>query len=115
ELGPRLAALVLEERGDEDLAREAWRLARVTGQTKALLAPLERYAKESPKDFRAHRLLAWMAEVEGNLELAAEHLGRAVAEEPQRVDLRRRRMELLLRRGDFESARKELDALEARS
>lgn len=101
-LAPVLVALVRAEPDEAWLADEATRLARAEGVLEAFQAPFLRWAAESPKDFRAHRLLAWIASAAGRLEEAVEHLAHALREEPQRGALRVQRAALLgrLRRYD---------------
>ena len=79
------------------LAPAAWK-QRLIGQVEPLEALLVRWAGESPKDFRTHRSLAWWTEGDQRLELAAEHYARALKEEPQRAELRQRRLTVSLSR-----------------
>jgi predicted Zn-dependent protease len=106
-----LRELVEASPGDRELATEATRLARFHGVLERFLKPLRKWAKDSPKDFRAHRLLAWIALAMGQQQKAVDHLQRALREEPQRQDLRLQRAELLRSLGRPQLALEEFQKL----
>lgn len=89
--------MLLADPGDRGLVQEATRLAHVHGCLAALLDRARAWAEASPRDFRAHRMRAWMLAAGGRLGEARENLLLALREEPQKGALREELAGLLLR------------------
>jgi Tetratricopeptide repeat len=97
-----------------DPARRAIAYARRHGQTAPLLAYYEREAKRAHRDFRWQQVAALIRETQGDYPEAAALLEKAVANEPQRVELVERLARVLVKAGDFDGAVKAYRELDSR-
>lgn len=79
---------IQEDPEDPDRVQRAARFARGHGLLETLAGHFQRQRVRSPKDARWHRVAGWIAASGGDTRAAAEAFAAAVAQEPQRVDLR---------------------------
>ncbi|MDP8225944.1 MAG: hypothetical protein P9L99_21465 [Candidatus Lernaella stagnicola] len=89
---------------DTEVVESAIAYAQRYDQVAPLLAYYERESKRAHRDFRWQYVTAQIYEAEGRYADAAMLLGKAVINEPQRIDLLERRALVLIKAGNFDGA-----------
>jgi len=99
---------------EKSVVLAAYNYAKRYDQVKPLLAYYEREAERAHRDFRWQTVAALIYEAQGRYPDAAAMLDKAIANEPQRIDLLERRAETLIKGGDYDQTVKTYETLAAR-